>query len=453
MKTRHVAIVGNGIAGITAARHIRKRSDHAITVISAETDYFFSRTALMYIYMGHMRFEDTRPYEGWFWRKNRIDLLRGYVEGVDTQNRRLRFEGGRELAYDDLIIASGSRSNRFGWSGQDLEGVQGLYSYQDLQRMERNTENIEHAVIVGGGLIGVEVAEMLLSRGVRVTFLVREASWMEFAFPGEESAMLNRHIAHHGVDLRLSTELERILPDANGRARAVVTRDGEEIPCQFVALTVGVSPNIGFLEDSAIECDRGVLVDSRLATNVPGIYAAGDCAQLRDPLPGRRAIEPVWYTGRRMGQTIARTLCGEPTAYDPGIWFNSAKFFDIEWQIYGDVRAELPADQATLFWKHPSERKSIRINYQMADGAVVGFNLMGVRYRHEVCDRWIRERRPIREVVTHLAEANFDPEFFRRHEDQLVDLYNAAHPNRQVRPRRRRRLLGLLQPSPVSSGR
>ena len=116
MKTRHVAIIGNGIAGITAARHIRKRGDHSITVISAETDYFFSRTALMHLYMGHMRFEDTQPYENWFWRKNRIDLLRGYVEGVDTQDRRLRFEGGRELAYDDLIIASGSRSNRFGWS-------------------------------------------------------------------------------------------------------------------------------------------------------------------------------------------------------------------------------------------------------------------------------------------------------------------------------------------------
>lgn len=453
MKIRHVAIIGNGIAGITAARHIRKRSDHAITVISAETDYFFSRTALMYIYMGHMRFEDTQPYESWFWRKNRIDLLRGYVEGVDAENRRLRLRSGQELAYNDLLIASGSRSNRFGWSGQDLKGVQGLYSYQDLQQMEHDTVGIEHAVIVGGGLIGVEVAEMLLSRGVRVTFLVREGSWMEFAFPGEESAMINRHIADHEVDLRLSTELERILPDADGRARAVVTRDGEEIPCQFVALTVGVSPNIGFLEGSAIECDRGALVDSHLATNVPGVYAAGDCAQLRDPGPGRRAIEPVWYSGRRMGETIARTLSGEPTAYDPGIWFNSAKFFDIEWQIYGDVRAELPPDQASLFWEHASGRQSIRINYRIDDDAVVGFNLMGVRYRHEVCDRWIRERRPIRDVLANLAEANFDPEFFRRYEDRLVGLYNGAHPDRALRPQGKRRLWGLLQFSPASSGR
>ena len=85
----HIAIIGNGISGITAARFIRKLSDHKITVISAETDHFFSRTALMYIYMGHMRYEDTKPYEDWFWDKNRINLLNAYVEKVDTQNKKL----------------------------------------------------------------------------------------------------------------------------------------------------------------------------------------------------------------------------------------------------------------------------------------------------------------------------------------------------------------------------
>jgi NAD(P)H-nitrite reductase large subunit len=158
--TRQVVIIGNGIAGITAARHIRKLGDHEITVVSAETDHFFSRTALMYVYMGHMSFEDTKPYEDWFWDKNRIRLMRAYVELVDTAERRLELSGGKRLPYDVLIVASGSRSNKFGWPGQDLRGVQGFYSYPDLQLMEENTEDVRRAVIVGGGLIGVETAEM-----------------------------------------------------------------------------------------------------------------------------------------------------------------------------------------------------------------------------------------------------------------------------------------------------
>ena len=110
----HIVIIGNGIAGITAARTIRKLSDHRITVISGETDHFFSRTALMYIYMGHMRFEDTKPYEDWFWKKNRIELVNGWVEKVDTKNKKLLFDDNREVTYDKLLIASGSKSNKFG---------------------------------------------------------------------------------------------------------------------------------------------------------------------------------------------------------------------------------------------------------------------------------------------------------------------------------------------------
>ncbi|MDY7096069.1 MAG: NAD(P)/FAD-dependent oxidoreductase [Acidobacteriota bacterium] len=285
-----VLVIGNGVAGITAARHIRKTSDRPITVISAESDHFFSRTALMYIYMGHMTYENTKPYQDWFWEKNRIDLLRAYVDQVDPENRTIRLAGGRQLEYETLIIASGSKSNQFGWPGQSLHGVQGLYSLQDLELMEKHSAGLRRAVVVGGGLIGVEMAEMFHSRGIPVTFLVREKSWMEHAFPAEESQMINRQIRKNGIDLRLETELDRILGDDQGRARAVVTKDGEEIDCQFVGLTVGVSPNIAFLEGSGIECDRGVLVDEHLRTSAPGVFAAGDCAQLRDPKPGRRPV-------------------------------------------------------------------------------------------------------------------------------------------------------------------
>ena len=443
---RQIVILGNGVAGITAARHLRKRCDDEILVISGESDHFFSRTALMYIYMGHMAYENTKPYEDWFWEKNRIRLLRTWVESVDTEAKKLKASGGRDIPYDVLILATGSKSNKFGWPGQDLRGVQGLYNLQDLELMEQYTADAGHAVVVGGGLIGIEMTEMLHSRHIPVSLLVREKSWMEFAFPAEESEMINQEIRDNGIDYRLATELDAILGDESGRVRAATTKDGDEISCGFLGLTVGVSPNIDFLRGSAIECERGILVDETLQTSVPGVYAVGDCVQVREPKPGRRPIEPLWYTGRTMGETVARLLTGEDLTYDPGRWFNSAKFFDLEWQVYGSVPAQCPDDEDSLFWRHPSGKKSIRVQHEKSgERKVLGFQTMGIRYRHEVCDEWLEAGKPLAWVLENLGVANFDPEFYRQHERDLIAVHNEKYPDQAVKQRRKRGLRGLFQ--------
>lgn len=440
----HLVIVGNGVTGITTARFVRKMSNHRITVISAESDHFYSRPALMYLYMGHLTYEQTKPYADDFWEKNRIELLRDYVREVDTGGKRLFLSSGAVLAYDRLVLATGSQSNKFGWPGQDLDGVQGLYGLYDLERMEQNTQGIRRAVVVGGGLIGVEMAEMLHARHIPVTFLVRERGYMDYLLPPEEADVVGRQIRSHGIDLRLGTELKAILGDEEGRVRAVVTSEGEEIACGFVGLTVGVHPNVDLARASGIETNRGVLVNRYFETSAPDVYAAGDCAEFREPLPGRKPVEQLWYTGRMHGRTLAQTLCGRRTPYRPGIFFNSAKFFDLEYQTYGDVPPTLGPGERTLYWEHPNGDRCIRINYREDDGAVTGFNVMGVRYRHAVCAAWIRERRSIRFVLENLGAANFDPEFFSRFEAEVVATYNASHPEAPVRLRRKRGLRSIL---------
>jgi NAD(P)H-nitrite reductase large subunit len=180
-----VVIIGNGISGITAARHIRKQSEHEILVISGETEHFFSRTALMYIYMGHMQYENTKPYEDWFWEKNRIDLKKAWIESIDFDKKSLQTSDNEIIPYDKLILALGSKPNKFGWKGQDLEGVHGMYSFQDLEKLENRSKKIKTGVIVGGGLIGIELAEMLHSRGQHAILLVRENSFWNNVLPKE----------------------------------------------------------------------------------------------------------------------------------------------------------------------------------------------------------------------------------------------------------------------------
>ncbi len=420
---KRVVIIGNGISGITAARNIRKQSDYSVTVISGETDHFFSRTALMYIYMGHMKYENTKPYEDWFWKKNKIELVRDFVEKIDTNSKLLQFNSGGQLQYDILIIASGSKSNKFGWLGQNLKGVQGLYSYQDLELMEESSKNTKHAVIVGGGLIGIEMAEMLLTRKINVSMLVRESEFWSNVLPQQEASMISRHVRSHHIDLQLGTELKEIQGDSHGRVKAVVTSKGETIECQFVGLTVGVSPNIDFLKGSAIETKRGILVNEFLETNIPDVYALGDCVERKYDLPGRKNIEQVWYTGRMMGEVVAQTICGETTSYQPGPWFNSAKFFDIEYQTYGNVWNKLRPNESEFYWEHFSGMKCVHVVWDKATNHFLGLNTFGIRMRHECFDQWLREKRKVDFVMGHLTEANFDPEFFERYEGEILSTF------------------------------
>ncbi len=435
---QHIVIIGNGVAGVTAARHIRKLSDHQITIISSESDHFYSRTALMYIYMGHMTYEQTKPYPDEFWSKNRIDLLRGFVEKIDTDANTLHLRDGTTIAYDTLIVATGARSNYFGWPGERLDGVQGLYNLQDLEGMERWTQGIQRGVIIGGGLIGIETAEMLHSRHIPVTMLVREDVYWGNILPREEGEMIARHIREHGIDLRLESELKEILPDPNGRVRAVVTKAGEEIPCEFVALAAGVTPNIEMVRTSAIATGRGILVDEFFATNIPNVYAIGDCAEFHDRGPEHPKVEQLWYTGKMHGEVVARSICGQPTSYIRGVWFNSAKFFDIEYQTYGFVFNAPRDGEETLYWEHTDRRRAVRLVYRRDNHTLVGINVFGIRYRQNVCQAWIREGWSVERVLENLGAANFDPEFFRQFERDVVEHYNRLNPEKRIVLKKRR---------------
>lgn len=392
--------------------------------------------------MGHMQFEHIKPYEDWFWDKNRIELVRGYVTSVDTEKKELLLDNTRVFQYDKLIIATGSKPNKFGWPGQDLHGVQGLYSKQDLDLLEVNAPNnqvCKRAVIVGGGLIGIELAEMLSSRDIPVTFLVREDNFWDIVLPDGEAKMLNEHILEHHIDLRLKTNLVEILADENSRVKAVTTDQGETIDCNLVGLTPGVSPNVAFLKDSGIELGRGVKVNRFLETNVPGVYAIGDCAEQREPIGNRRPVEAVWYTGRMMGEALAQTICGNRTEYKPGHWFNSAKFLDIEYQTYGwvfNTKGKKEFEEH-FHWRHPVEKICLTISYHKESRKFLGINTFGIRMRHEVMNRWLNEERSINYVVEHLIDANFDPEFYSHYETEIASAYNKSFGS-QIIPKKKR---------------
>ena len=440
----HLVIIGNGIAGVSCAQTVRRLQPGArITLVSAESPHHFSRPALMYLYMGHLRWPDVKPFEDWYWTENRLELVHDRVTHIDAAARQLHLAAGPPLAYDALLLATGARPRYYDWPGQQLRGVQGLVSKADVELMAELTPAVRQAVVVGGGLIGVEMAEMLRSRRLDVTMLVRDRHYWGSVLPAEEAALVDGQLRRHGVRVRYGAELAEVLGDETGRVRAVRTGRGEELPCQWLGVATGVAPNLDLAAGTPLETDQGFLVDDYLQTSVPGIYAAGDCAQRRQPPPGEAAIEPLWYTGRMQGETVAHTIGGQPTRYQRGPWFNSAKFFDLEYQTYGQVPARPVDGQGSFWWQHPSRPLGLRLHYRTdASAALLGLNALGLRLRHDVCDQWLRAGASVRTVLEQLGAANFDPEFFPQHEAGIVAAYNRQHPDQPPLTLRRRK--GLL---------
>jgi NADPH-dependent 2,4-dienoyl-CoA reductase/sulfur reductase-like enzyme len=282
---------------------------------------------------------------------------------------------------------------------------------------------VKRAVIVGGGLIGVELAEMLATRDIAVTMLVRESRFWGNVLPKEEGDLVGRHLAEHHIDVRYGNELKEILADDKGRCRAVITSSGEEIECQVVGLTAGVRPNVDFLKGGKLAIDRGILVDELLRTNIPFVYAAGDCVQLKEPQKNRRPIEAVWYTGKMMGEVLARTITGEPLPYLPGVWFNSAKFFDIEYQTYGNVPAELAENQTDFFWESSCRKKCVKLVFDADTHELYGVNVFGLRLRHQVLNRWLKAEKTVEHCLGYWKDAEFDPEFSKTYYEDMVNKF------------------------------
>ncbi len=397
----HVIIIGNGVAGVTAARTIRKRSDAQITIVSSESPHFFSRPALMYIYMGHLEFDHTKPYEDHFWTKNRIDLLHARVDAIDTTARSISLNNGSTLAYDALVLATGSRTAFYDWPGQNLRGVHGFTTLQDLAAIETSSVGARKAIVVGGGLIGVEAAEMLHSRGIDVTMLVRENAYWRNVLPREESAMIGAHLARHGIDVRFNTELRSI--EGTECVRGVTLSTGETIASNMVMICTGVRPTTDLALRSGIEVQRGIVVNEFFETSAPNVYAVGDCAEQNG------IVELLWYTARAHGEHVGAVICGDRTSYARDVFYNSAKFFDIEYQTYGSVPADLDG-VTSIVWQHAHKDQLLRIVHR--DGIVCGFNALGLRLRAEVCMQWIRARTPVDVVLRDLKRANFNEEFF-----------------------------------------
>jgi len=409
----HYMIIGNGVAGVNAAIELRRRDETAdITIISGETDYHYSRTALMWGYTGRLTPKDMEPYERWFWRESRFNLVRDLVHRLVEKDQELHLASGKTLKYDKLLLATGAQPNLFGWPGQDLDGVCTFTSMQDLDRLCAMRDRIRRAVIVGGGLIGIELMEIMLHYHVQSTYLIREPWYWNLVLSRREAEVVHRLIEGHGGRLLLEDEIGEIKGE-QGRVKSLLTKKGKEISCDMVGIAVGVHPNIDLCKAGTIETGRGIKVDPSMKTSDPNIWAAGDCAEIQYPGIERPVIEQLWYTGIHQGRAAARSMMGDPVRYERGIWYNAAQFIFADYTNIGQMKTLRPRAEE---WVHAGKydgHKEWVIRIAHENDEVVGFSMLGPRWDAKVLMRWIEERRSPKYCLSRLEEADFGEEFVR----------------------------------------
>lgn len=409
-------IIGNGVAGINAAEVIRREQSEAeITIISSESDNFFSRPALMYLFCGQLSERDVEPFERDLYTRQKYTRIRGLVESLDVDRKTLVMDTRDEVPYDKLLIACGSKPYIVPYPGVDLDGVCSFVTLENLELMRQKANSARKAVVIGGGLIGIEAIEVLSLAGIECTFLVREDYFWPVAFSRVEGEMITAHMRHHGVTVILGTLAESIAGE-NGKVVGVNTDRGNTLLAEMVVLSTGVTANTEFLKDSGLQLDErgGIIVNDYLQTNLPDVYSAGDCASVVWFNDVRRP-EQLWYTGRDQSRIAASNMCanrGDEREYKRGTFYNSAKFFDIEYTTAGLVNFNVEGERD--WYQRDAEREvSQRVTY-MPDGAVIGFNMLGSRWDHRPLVQWIEEKRHIDWVLEHLSEATFDEEFSRK---------------------------------------
>lgn len=388
---------------------LRNRDAEArITVISAEHDHFFARTALMYVFCGQLSVQDTEPYDHALYERMRFARVRDRVVRVRPDAHVLDLAGGGTVAYDKLLLAVGSKARRLQWpTAYEGPGVHHFVTLQDLEGLDAAANKGMSVAVIGGGLIGVECAEVLHERGLKVHFLIREPWYFPMALDENEAEVVAAHMRHRGVQARLSAAVDTVV--RRGGKLVLALPDGE-LSVDFVVGAIGVVPNTAFLAESgiALAADGAVeTTDSLQSTNTPDTWAAGDCANVTW-IDGSRRPEQLWYTARDQGRAAARAMLGDPMVYRRTTWYNSAKFFDIEYTTAGFVPLE--AGGYTTWYQHvPGTAISQRIVCK--GDRVVGFNCLGSRWDHEVFLRWVHERRSLGWVLEHMNDARFDEEF------------------------------------------
>jgi len=339
--TQNFVIVGAGLAGATAATTLRDEGfEGRIHLIGAEAHHPYIRPPLSKDFLAGAAERDSVFVEPADWYgEHEIDLMLGTaVTDLDASGQRVVLDSGASIAYDAVLLATGSAPRRLDVPGADLAGVRYLRTLDDSEALHAELAGGgRRLVLVGSGWIGMEVAATARTLGNDVTVLERDPIPLANALGDELGTMFAELHTSHGVELRPSVVVESIMGE-DGRADAVRLDDGDVIRADLVLVGVGAIPNIDLARSAGAALGSGVLTDAALRTDLPNVYAAGDIADAYHPIAGMRLRSEHWANALHGGAAAARSMLGHSVSYDDIPYFYTDQYdLGMEYSGFGPL--------------------------------------------------------------------------------------------------------------------
>jgi NAD(P)H-nitrite reductase large subunit len=393
MPARRYIIVGAGPAGVHAAIAIRSRDQVGeIVVIDRDHDPPYYRTELD-TYVGGSTSDAEMPlYPEEYYREQRIRLrLRTVVAKLRVPERTVELAGGERMAYDALLLAPGSYPLTISCPGASNPRVVTVRTWEDARKLIRLVmETDRPVVVVGGGVLGLILAEGVRQRGRQVTLLEREPRLWAPVLDETASQFVRRGVQQRGIEILLGEEVAEIV-GADGKIDWVATSAGRSLEASTVVVAIGVRPDVAFLDGSTVRIDRGILIDHEFRTNVPDVFAAGDAVQGYDPISGQFRVVTNWNNAVEQGKLAGGFMAGDGDPYRGVIVSNSETFCGVRVTVLGLTQA---TGSGLVILKGVDQAKGIYRKLTLRDEKLVGALLVGNTSGEGMMKKMILEAKP-----------------------------------------------------------
>jgi NAD(P)H-nitrite reductase large subunit len=372
MCASHV-IIGDGIAGSSAAETIREADpDAEVTVVTEEGEALYNRILIKEFAKGKLPAAPVSIHDPDWYAERDIDLrLNTVVTGVDTDAKAVHTHEGDTIEYDKLLIATGGTPVQLPVDNSDAEGVHHFWTFEDARAIKDNAAEADTGVVVGAGLLGIDLAAICGAQGVDAHYLMRGQAWWRYALSEAGAEIIHDALEEKGVTPVFGSGVDHFEVDDDGHVTAAVDPNGERFDAEFAGVAIGLDFNTEFLRGSGIETDDGIPTDEYMRTNVEDVYAAGDITQFHDVLLGEQAQNGAWGSAKEQGSIAGQNMVADaPEAEFRWVSSYSITHFDFPFLSFGhptlgDDAVEKKYDEGT--WRRVA----------LKNGKVIGGVLIG----------------------------------------------------------------------------
>jgi len=371
-------IIGNSAGGIAAAEAIREVDrDGLLAIVSDEPYPAYSRPLISEYLAGQRSQRSVALRPSTFYRRNGIDAILGVrAQRIDFEKREVELADGRAIGWEKLLLATGGSPIVPPMAGGENEGIFTFTTLQDAERLRRAVADVRRAVVIGGGLIGLSAAQALAHRRLAVTIVELKETILSTMLDARAARLVEKAIRRQGVTVITGQSVREVVgrPEDDSRVGGVVLDDGRQMLCDLVVVAIGVAPRTELVAGSPVKVGRGIVVDRRMATSVPGVYACGDVAEAHDFLHGENRVTPIWPNAVLGGRAAGHNMASQPDTYAGGTSANSLNYFGLAITAAGVVN---PPDGSyeVLSASGPDDggyRKVV-----LRDGRIVGLLFIG----------------------------------------------------------------------------